>query len=236
MNKQELLENYTAEQLAEMVIELKNIPTSGKISCENSGNGDLIKAKCDKCGEEFLAFLDEKYILCKKTEFFGTQDANKQLNKDVEKLQSEVEKYRKAFEDAKNERDCQIAELKEYTDSLKCSVDRKQDAINQIDSIICELFGVAHYGDIYSEDFKELLKEKSAVGKTVYDFMPTEPIKVADMLINATYTREKGDIEKAFYKAFGNNSVMVEENMFDISELRQIAEHLFVYCNHNGEV
>lgn len=105
MTKQELMETYTAGQLAEMVVGLQNIPTTGKINCEDSRSSDLIKVKCDKCGEEFLAFLDKKYILCKKTELFGTQDANKQLNKDVERLQSEVEKYRKAFEDAKKERD-----------------------------------------------------------------------------------------------------------------------------------
>lgn len=29
---------------------------------------------------------------------------------------------------------------------------------------------------------------------------------------------------------------MIEENVFDTSDLRQIAEHLIVYCNHNGEV
>lgn len=70
MTKTELMETYTAEQLAEMVVDLQNIPTAGKISCENSGSSDLIKVKCDKCGNEFLAFLDEKYILCKKDGVF----------------------------------------------------------------------------------------------------------------------------------------------------------------------
>lgn len=70
MAKTELMETYTTEQLAEMIVDLQNIPTAGKINCEDSGSSDLIKVKFDKCGEEFLAFLDEKYILCKKTEFF----------------------------------------------------------------------------------------------------------------------------------------------------------------------
>lgn len=171
------------------------------------------------------------------------------LNQKVSELQSEVERYRKAFEDAKNERDYQIAEYRnkidelkqklerqetatkyaeEYADSLKCSVDRKQDAINQIDSIICELFGVAHSGDIYSDDFKKLLKEKSSVGKTVVDFLPIEPIKVADLLITASGECEPLIIGESKYKD--------TYRIFDVSELRQIAEHLLVYCNHNGEV
>lgn len=145
--------------------------------------------------------------------------------------QSEVKKYRKAFDDTKKERDCQIAELKEYTDSLKCSVDRKQDAINQIDSIICELFGIAHNGEIYTEEFKEILRKKSAVGKTIADFLSTEPIKVADMLINAEGEYEHNPLVK---KICGNDKGAYR--IFDISELRQIAEHLLVYCNHNGEV
>lgn len=118
MTKQELMETYTVEQLAEMMVDLQNIPTAGKISCESSGSSDLIKVKCDTCGEEFLSFLDEKYILCKKTEFFGMQGANNQLNKDVDKLQSKVEKYRKAFEDAKKECDFRIAEYQKKIEEL----------------------------------------------------------------------------------------------------------------------
>lgn len=149
-------------------------------------------------------------------------------------LQSEVEKYRKAFEDAKKERDCQIAEyqkkieeLEEYADSLKCGIERKQYATNQIDGIICELFGVSHNGDTYSGDFKELLREKSAVGKTINDFLPTEPIKVAEMLITA-----KGECEPLH---IGNNVFKDTYRIFKVSELRQIAEHLIIYCDHNGE-
>ena len=55
----------------------------------------------------------------KRRSFFGTQDANEQLNKDVDKLKSEVEKYRKAFEDAKKERYCQIAEYQKKIEDLE---------------------------------------------------------------------------------------------------------------------
>ena len=66
MTKSELVENYTAEQLTEMVVNLQNdiklkvgelgIP----ISC------DVSKCKCDKCGNEFIEVLDFDYQLVKR--------------------------------------------------------------------------------------------------------------------------------------------------------------------------
>ena len=65
----------------------------------------------------------------------------------------------------------------------------------------------------------------------ISDFLPTEPepIKVADVLINAEGEYERNPIEKVFC---GTDKGTYR--IFDISELRQIAEHLLVYCNHNG--
>lgn len=60
-----------------------------------------------------------------------------------------------------------------------------------------------------------------------------EPIEVASMLINASYTRNKGDLERKFDAVFGSNLDTVTENAYSTSELRQIAEHLLVYCNAN---
>lgn len=122
---------------------------------------------------------------------------------------------------------------KEFTDKiekLKKQLDRSQTTINQIDEIMEELFGVTH--DMEKPGaFKEILREK--VNEKISDFLPTEPIKIADMLISATYTRQKSNMEKALHKAFGNNSDTLTENVYSKSELRQIAEHLLVYCNHN---
>ena len=58
--------------------------------------------------------------------------------------------------------------------------------------------------------------------------LPFEPIEVAQMLINAT-SKYKAN---AFQRAFAG----IEEdeyNIYDASALRQIAEHLLVYCNNN---
>lgn len=66
MTKTELMENYTMEQLAEMVVNLQN---DIKLKVGESIypiDGDMLKCKCDKCGNEFIAILDSDYKLVKK--------------------------------------------------------------------------------------------------------------------------------------------------------------------------
>lgn len=63
--------------------------------------------------------------------------------------------------------------------------------------------------------------------KVFPDEIPEEPIKVAEMLITA-----KGECEPLH---IGNNVFKDTYRIFDVSGLRQIAEHLLVYCNHNKE-
>lgn len=50
--------------------------------------------------------------------------------------------------------------------------------------------------------------------------LPEEPIRVAEMLISTTGT---------YTDWFGKEQ---DYNIYDKPELRQIAEHLLVYCNH----
>lgn len=143
--------------------------------------------------------------------------------------QSEVEKYRKAFEDAKKERDCQIAEYKSRAEKDKTEIERAKTTINQIDDILEKLFGVRHDTADKPDEFEKILSERAKGNIT--DFLPTEPIKVADVLINAEGEYERNPPEKAFC---GTDKGTYR--IFEVSELRQIAEHLLVYCNHNGEV
>ena len=78
-----------------------------------------------------------------------------------------------------------------------------------------------------SEENEELHSKIERSGN-ISDFLQTEPIKVADMLINTKI--EPTEIGEDRLK------IVYKQRNFDISELRQIAEHLLVYCNHNGEV
>lgn len=146
-------------------------------------------------------------------------------------LQSEVEKYRKAFEDTKKERDCQIAEYQGRTEKDKTELERAKNTINQIDDILERLFGVRHDTVDKPDEFEKILKQKAESYNEIADYLCDEPISVAQTLISAKRgyelseeEKQRSELEKGYY------------HIFDISELRQISEHLLVYCNHNGEM
>lgn len=179
--------------------------------------------------------------------------------KEVNHLQSEVEKYRKAFEYAKKERDCQVAEywkkIEELTnENEKLKGDVGSEGYQEKQEKTNNFYGMYKCAakDLSKDNLlmflgiltKELLKngidfryemenEPKVWGitikndKTVADFFPTEPIKVADMLITA-----KGECEPLH---IGNDVFKDTYRIFEVSELMQIAEHLLIYCNHNGK-
>lgn len=204
MTKQELLENCSAEQLADMVEELDN---------ENTDLKEELLKKTGLCGEAKVSFGLSGIECC-----CGGYDIAVKKNKE---LQSEVEKYRKAFEDAKKERDCQIAEYQKKIEKLE---NHHKFSIMQIDDVLVEFLGVTHEIMDNPSDFEKVLQEVIDKSKTISDFLPTEPIKVADMLINASKKRTNCMTGKEYGKY-----------IFEKWKLRQIAEHLIVYCNHNGE-
>lgn len=187
MTKQELMETYTAEQLADMVVELN----------EKDEQSKKIYEALQKDYEKIYKSYKEKNENSKEKE-----------------LQSEVEKYRKAFENTKDKRDCQIAEYQNRTEKDKTKLERAKNTINQIDYILEKLFGVRHDTVDKPDEFEDVLRDKMCE-KAEY-FIPERPIEVADMLIKET---GKSCLDK-----------------YSISDLRQIAEHLLVYCNRNGEV
>ena len=80
------------------------------------------------------------------------------------------------------------------------------------------------------DEFEKILKQKAENYNTIGDYLCDEPISVAQTLISAKRSYELTDeekhrsgLEKGYYHIFG------------ISQLKQIAEHLLVYCNHHGE-
>ena len=58
--------------------------------------------------------------------------------------------------------------------------------------------------------------------------LPYDPIKVAEMLIDAQVTYETNSLSRAF--GAGDTETY---NLYSKSDLRQIAEHLLVYCNNS---
>lgn len=125
-----------------------------------------------------------------------------------------------------------IDDMKSNIDFLNSCLERGENTINQIDEILKHFFGATFEICETKEDFEVYRKflEKQIKLAAISDFLPTEPIKVADLLINAEGEYERNPIVK---KICGTDKGTYR--IFDVSELRQIAEHLLVYCNHNGE-
>lgn len=237
MTKTELLSTYTVEQLANILV----------VAMESKKDDEKMIELITSAGKDLGEQLDEK-------------------RNEINRLQSEVEKYRKAFENAKKERDCQIAEyrkkieelenhhkfcmmqiddvlveflgvthevmdkphdfemvLQELIDKNKTELERAKNTIKNIDYILEKLFDVRHDTVDKPDEFEKILSER--LKRNVTDFIPTEPIKVADMLINASKKRTNCMTGKEY-----------DKYIFEKWQLRQIAEHLLVYCNHNGDV
>lgn len=236
MTKTELMENYTVEQLADMVVKLKNEKENKTFKVQANKNyqkeldeflkespirnsidkicKDILEQKNNAMEMEFTRIICDLlkrygvYVHCTETKFSEKITTN-----------SIEEQYGIVFDSVDfSQHD------KEFTDKieeLKKQLDRSQTTINQIDEILEELFGVMH--DVENPGaFKEILREK--VNEKIGNFITTEPIKVADMLINASKKRTNCMTGKEY-----------DKYIFDKWQLRQIAEHLLVYCNHNGD-
>lgn len=214
MNRQELLENYTMEQLAEMVIKYKN---ASEVKTE-----EILKYKLDihnlkESNGRLQASVDTyvKFILPR-----ATREAKELIDNHH---YAEVRII--AIDDEKK---CNCGKEDEIN-RLKKELDSKETTINQIDDILDELFGVTHDDVVKPEEFESILREKAENYKTISELLPTEPIKVADILISA-----ENEYEDRFSEIFGGVG-KGKYRIFDISELRQIAEHLLIYCNANRE-
>ena len=57
--------------------------------------------------------------------------------------------------------------------------------------------------------------------------LPETPIECAEMLINAIFEYDTSAVQKAF-----GAGEKARTNYYSVDELRQIAKHLIVYCNH----
>lgn len=222
MTKTELLETFTAEQLADKYLRLQE---------EFNRYVEVIKGIVSELPEEIKN---------------GTE-----FHLEIDRLHSEVEKYRKVFEDAKKEHECQVAEYRKKIEELYYSLKTLEGNLKVSNMIIEETIKNENGEDSNTvkfssvKQFAEYIKcfytvnldyiQKVLQGneesennfENVTDFLPTEPIKVAELLITT-----KGECEPLH---IGNDTFKDTYRIFEVSELRQIAEHLLVYCNHNGE-
>lgn len=64
-----------------------------------------------------------------------------------------------------------------------------------------------------------------------FNELPSEPISVANILINAKEEYEPTQLQKALFKT-GEKCL---SDKYSDDDLEQIAEHLLLYCKHNRE-
>lgn len=245
MTKTELLSTYTAEQLADILV----------VAMESKEDDEKMIELVTSAGKDLGKQLDEKQY-------------------EIDRLQSEVEKYRKAFEDAKKERDCQIAEYQKKIEELTAENEKlkgnvgskgyreKQEKTNNFYCIFANAANnltkddlLVFIGILAKElaengiDFRYEMEKDPKVwdvkikrDKNIADVLPTEPIKVADMLIHnykqglyPVYMKDESGNTVEYIDCDGKKIPIHTGEVAEYSELRQIAEHLLVYCNHNGE-
>lgn len=193
-------------------------------------NQDLIKTLLNTYTAEQLAEkLANLSVLCLQNEAFTSLQSRikSPLGKSIEdnyKMQikqreAQINKLEKEYEKIKIIKDNALAEIQK----LKREIQRKEKIISQMNEDLSEIFGVTLNVENNPDEFKEILKGKAK--RSIEDFLPEEPIKVADMLINAEGEYEYNPLAKAIYKEDKGTY-----RIFDISELRQIAKYLLVYC------
>lgn len=226
------------------------------------------------CGADLLAgeVKGLRYVLDRIKDFEfeeGKIEDLKELNgrnkEEIDRLKTEVEKYRKAFDNAKKERDRQVceyqkkieelaAENKKYLEQIMASIPLSYGySVSEVARAIFEhcnsnAFRLSNKNRFdYSREIEKAGKDGCEIyilglikclqglcnGENYTEenllskFLPTEPIKVAEILITANRECEP--------LVLGNDTFKDTYRIFDISDLRQIAEHLLVYCNHHEE-
>lgn len=86
----------------------------------------------------------------------------------------------------------------------------------------CQIEEMQNHIDCLKADLAEAQERKFE--------LPIEPIKVASMLIDATETYETSSLAKRF--GAGDTATY---KLYSNADLRQIAEHLLVYCNNSED-
>lgn len=171
----------------------------------------------------------------------GNKDYVKRTDyeKVILKALDEVEKYKTAFENAKQERDKLVSEMQSHIDCLKsellevqCHSDKlkqelaMKDGTKMFDTLMENSSGEA--SELLSRHLYENLccVELNQANGLI---LPSEPIDVASMLIKATVTVKTNPIKKVLAQNIPDE---YETEKYSKSDLRQIAKHLLAYCKN----
>ena len=117
--------------------------------------------------------------------------------------------------------------LEDRVEKLKCELDKTYNQLMEVEKDAQE-----RIAELESElEVKDnMLKIKNGLCRS-FDCLQSEPISVANILINAKEEYEPTSLQKALFKT---DSKCLADKYSD-DDLEQIAEHLLVYCKHNRE-
>ena len=123
-------------------------------------------------------------------------------------------------------------------DKILLELKKSNEKVAKIES---ELFDVQKSADEYYNrciDLTNQIEKLKSELETKVDFetdrlvkLPFDALETANMLINAKYRRKANGIDRFR----GCEEDTIETDMYSVNDLEQIAEHLIVYCKHNGE-
>lgn len=151
------------------------------------------------------------------------------------KMYVEASDYDKILYELKNSNE-EISKLESELESKGSEIERLKKRIGKLASIRVrchesarDSFDSGNYGCLHIVTADELKTTKDENNRMVE--LPFDPLETANMLINAEYSRQTSSVEKAFT---GCN--VAKGHIYSVDDLKQIAEHLLVYCKHNKEV
>jgi chromosome segregation ATPase len=191
--------------LFELVTKLKDYEIDVKVS----GNYEYSE---DCTSLDFVEKIDELDFSKHDRKF---TDRIKKLEKEIYKKQDEIDKLSKKNLNCENAITYYKKQLEECTQKNESLCQQRDETKKKISELESELS--------YKESMlNEFCGENGLIGLT--------PIEVAEKLINAEVEYETNSIEKAF-----GAEEKEKYNILSALDLKQIAEHLLVYCNHNSE-
>lgn len=171
----------------------------------------------------------------------GNKDYVKRTDyeKVILKALDEVEKYKTAFENAKQERDKLVSEMQSHIDCLKAELREVQCHSDKLKQELAMKDGTKMFDTLMensSGEARELLSRHLYENLCCVELnrakgliLPSEPIDVASMLIKATVTVKTNPIKKVLAQNIPDE---YETEKYSKSDLRQIAKHLLAYCKN----
>ena len=155
------------------------------------------------------------------------------------KALDEVEKYKTAFENAKQERDKLVSEMQSHIDCLKAELLEVQCHSDKLKQELAMKDGTKMFDTLMensSGEARELLSRHLYENLCCVELnqangliLPSEPIDVASMLIKDTLTVKTNPIKKVLAQNIPDE---YETEKYSKSDLRQIAKHLLAYCKN----